>query len=92
MFQFYAGDLYEVYPRLKELYFAADPVEGNCEATHNGLQVWKDHINSFNVSIHYECSLQIHSQKISSFSVGLQLEIEGHPHAADLNFRLKGHD
>ena len=92
MFQFYAGDLYDVIPKIRDLYFASDPVDGECEATHNGLQIYKNHIESFNVSIHYECMLKILNQKIASFSIGLQLEIEGKAKARSVDFRLKSHD
>lgn len=92
MFQFFAGDLYEPIPKTRDLFFATDPVDGECEATHNGLQVWKSHIETFNVSIHYECTLKIHEQKVAGFSMGLQMEIEGNPHASHVNFRLRNHD
>lgn len=30
-FQFFAGDLYEVIPKLSETYYAAEPVMGSCK-------------------------------------------------------------
>ena len=32
-FQFFAGDLYEIFPKLTELYFASEPVMGSCKAS-----------------------------------------------------------
>lgn len=91
MFQFFAGDLYEIFPQLATKYFASEPITGNCKATYSGLKVWKSTHTTFNVSIHFDCELNIRREKFLDFGVGLQLEIEGNPSQNHLNFRLKGH-
>lgn len=40
MFQFYAGDLYEIFPDVATKYYASDIVTGNCKAGELGLTVW----------------------------------------------------
>lgn len=39
MFQFYAGDLYEVFSNVQNRYFAAEEASGNCKASSAGLKV-----------------------------------------------------
>lgn len=79
MFQFYAGDLYEVLSKIQDKFYASEPVTGNCAATDIGLKVWKAGFDTFNVSIHFDCELNIKRSKIITFAVGLQLEVEGLP-------------
>eukprot|EP00178_Gracilaria_changii_P002211 TRINITY_DN13302_c0_g1_i1.p1 TRINITY_DN13302_c0_g1~~TRINITY_DN13302_c0_g1_i1.p1 ORF type:complete len:162 (+),score=5.03 TRINITY_DN13302_c0_g1_i1:682-1167(+) len=55
MFQFFVGDLYEVFPKLHTQYYASEKVNGNCKATYSGLKVYKATHKTFNVSIHYDC-------------------------------------
>jgi hypothetical protein len=92
MFQFFAGDLYEIFPRLQTIYYASEEINGNCKATYTGLKVWKSDYDSFNVSIHFDCELNIRREKIVDFGVGLQLEIQGAPDQSHLNFKLRRHD
>lgn len=72
MFQFFAGDIYDIFPNLQTRFYASEPVTGNCKATFTGLKIWKANYDTFNVSIHFDCELNILRQKILDFSVGLQ--------------------
>jgi hypothetical protein len=91
MFQFYAGDLYEVLDKLQTRYFASEPVTGNCKATFTGLGVRKSGFDTFNVSIHFDCELNIQRSKILDFAVGLELEIELVPNVNTMDFKLRSH-
>ena len=55
MFQFFAGDLYEAIPQVQNKWYASEPVTGNCKATYNGLNVWKNTHDTFNVSFSFDC-------------------------------------
>jgi hypothetical protein len=79
MFQFFAGDLYEIFPLLQTKYYASEKIDGICRATYNGLAIKKGAHDSFNVSIDYDCELNVKKEKFVDFSVGLELEIEGRP-------------
>lgn len=92
MFQFFAGDLYEILPGLQGKYEASKPIDGNCKATYSGLKIWKAGDDTFNVSIHFDCQLSVAREKIIDFAVGLQLEIAGHPNVDTLDFRLRRHE
>ena len=71
MFQFYAGDLYEVLDKVQDRYFASEQVSGNCKATYTGLKLFKSSYDTFNVSIHFDCELNIKRNKNLDFAVGL---------------------
>lgn len=73
MFQFFAGDLYEIFPLLQTKYYASQEITGNCKPTYAGLKVWKSNFNTFNVSIHFDCELNVLKEKFVDFAVGLQL-------------------
>jgi hypothetical protein len=45
MFQFFAGDLYEVFPLLQKKYSASTPITGICKATTRGLKIQKNSDN-----------------------------------------------
>ena len=92
MFQFFVGDLYEIFPLLQTKFFASEKIGGNCKATYSGLKIFKATHKTFNVSIHYDCELNIRKEKFVDFSIGLTLEVEGHPGAQFQHFRLVGHD
>lgn len=92
MFQFYAGDLYEVLGKIQDKYYASQPASGNCKATYTGLKVWKANFDTFNVSIHFDCELNIKREKVMTFAVGLQLEVEGVPQQSTMDFKFRGHE
>jgi hypothetical protein len=39
MFQFFAGDLYEIFPLIQTKYYASEPVAGVCRAGFSGLKI-----------------------------------------------------
>jgi hypothetical protein len=92
MFQFYAGDLYEVLDKVQDKYFAAEPVSGNCKPTFAGLNVWKSGYDTFNVSIYFDCELSIQRTKLLDLGVGIELEVEGIPTATTLDFKFRRHE
>lgn len=55
MFQFYAGDLYELFPKVAELYIANTEVSGNCKANWTDIKLYKGGNDTFNVSISEQC-------------------------------------
>ena len=55
MFQFKAGDLYEVLPLVAKKYFAEQDVNGNCRALSDKLAVYQSYGAAFNVSITFFC-------------------------------------
>jgi hypothetical protein len=91
MFQFFAGDLYEVLDKVQDRYFASEPVTGNCKATYTGLKLWKSGFDTFNVSIHFDCELNIKRNKILDFGVGLDAEIEVVPKETTMDFKFRRH-
>lgn len=91
MFQFYAGDLYEVLGSVQDTYFANAKVTGNCKATYAGLKVWKSGFDTFNVTIHFDCDLNIERDRVTSFAVGLDAEIEALPYANTMDFKFRRH-
>lgn len=92
MFQFYAGDLYEVLDKVQDRFFASAPVAGNCKAEFVGLKVWKAGFDTFNVSIHFNCELSIERTKIMDFGVGLTCMIEAVPKESTMDFKFRGHE
>lgn len=74
MFQFYVGDLFEVFPKLLK-YYANTPVEGNCRASYIGLKVFMSGVHTFNVSIHFDCELSAKKEKFVDFGVGIEFEV-----------------
>lgn len=91
MFQFFAGDLYEVLPLVQSRFYASEIVTGNCKATYQGLKVVKANFDTFNVSIHFDCELNIIKQKILSFAVGLEAEVLGIARESSMDFRFRSH-
>jgi len=73
MFQFFVGDLYEIFPKLQNIYYANEKVDGNCKASYKKLDVFKSTHQTFNVSIYYDCELSARREKFVDFSVGLTL-------------------
>lgn len=59
MFQFYAGDLYEVFSNIQSKYYASNPVIGKCNGNPMNLNVKKNTDSRFNVTLRFDCDLQI---------------------------------
>ncbi len=73
MFQFFAGDLYEIFPLFATKFYANQEILGNCKATYSGLKVWQASFDTFNVSIHFDCELNILREKFLDFGINLNL-------------------
>ena len=61
--QFFAGDLYEVFPLTQSNFYANELVSGNCSANTLGFSILKHESDSFNVSFSFSCSLSIKTTK-----------------------------
>ena len=81
MFQFFVGDLYEVFPRLRSKYYASQAVTGNCRAMLKPLSIYKADWDAFNVSMGFKCELNINREKITDFQVHLVGEVDALPKA-----------
>ncbi len=55
MFQFYAGDLYEIFPKVAQTFVASTEVLGSCKANTTEIKVYKGSNNTFNASFHTQC-------------------------------------
>lgn len=55
MFQFYAGDLYEVFSNVQDRFFASEEATGDCKASNTGLKVEPGKEDHFNVSLNFNC-------------------------------------
>ena len=92
MFQFYAGDLYELFPKVAQTYIASTDVTGDCKADWQNTKLFKAVGNSsFNVTLSHKCQLFINRTKIVEFNVGTELEVEGRPTSDFIDFYLKAH-
>lgn len=91
MFQFAAGDLYEIFPQIASKYYASQEILGSCKASYLGLKVWKATYETFNVSIHFDCELNINRERFLNFGVGLTLEVVGIPDERNITFKLRSH-
>ncbi len=89
MFQFFAGDLYEVFPQTQTSFYANQIVAGKCQASLSGLGVTPNDNNSFNVSLNFDCNLMINAEKITDFSIALVLTVNGEAGSSYLNFRVR---
>lgn len=90
MFQFRAGDLYEMFPGIANKFYASQQVIGNCRATTQNLKVIKGGYDIINVTIHYDCELNIERQKFIDFAINLKVAVQGRPNFTNLNFRYHG--
>ena len=72
MFQFKAGDLYEVLPLVAKKYFAEQDVNGNCRALSEKLAVYQSGQGAFNVSIGFFCELNVYKEKVSEWEVRIE--------------------
>ena len=79
MFSFIAGDLYDIIPVLKTKFKKNEPVSGNCKVWDKDMEVQKSTSTTFYVTLLYNCSLKVKSEKVLEFKVLLRLEIESNP-------------
>jgi hypothetical protein len=73
MFQFFAGDLYELFPQVAEQFIASTEVVGNCKANASEIKIYKGGNDTFNVTTFTRCELSVAKTKIIEFSIGLEL-------------------
>lgn len=65
MFQFKAGDLYEIFPLLGSKYFADQEANGNCRPLSDRLAVYRSDRDAFNVTIGFFCELNVYKEKVA---------------------------
>jgi hypothetical protein len=90
MFQFYAGDLYDVIPALTKKFYPSDKISGSCIAIEQGFSLVRGGPTYLNVSINFNCSLGIGRSKFSDFTVNTLWMIEGRPSNKYIDFVVKG--
>ena len=54
--------------------------------------MWKAGFDTINVSLHFDCELNIQREKIIDFQIGLTLEVVGEPGESKMDFRLRRHE
>ena len=59
MFQFYAGDLYDIISGIQNKFYASEVVKGQCKGSASALEVMKNTGSTFNATLKYDCYLQI---------------------------------
>ncbi len=93
MFQFFAGDLYQLFPQVAQKFPAIAEVTGDCQANTDHLLVYKSDLgnDAFNVSIHNKCQLNVNRTKILDFEVGLEFAITGKAVFDHIDFVIKAH-
>ncbi len=64
MFQFFAGDLYDIFPKVAETFIASTEVAGDCIVKDNDIRLYKGATDTFNASLHSSCNLNIRGVKI----------------------------
>ena len=91
MFQFYAGDLYEVIPAVAQNFIATEEVTGTCKAEEKDLTITKKNHTVLNVNLNYDCELFISRSQVQSFKVkNMTFEVEGRAHSDHLKFHVVG--
>ena len=74
MFQFYAGDLYEVIPEVARKSLANDVVNGNCKAKSDETTIKRQSTQSLNVSINLDCELNTEGHgRVTDFELNVTL-------------------
>jgi hypothetical protein len=71
---------------------ASETVSGICKANLFGLKLKKSEDDSFNLTINFDCSINIQRTKLLDFSVGLEMEMVGIPSEFSLDFTLRNHE
>lgn len=69
MFQFYAGDLYDVIPNVASQFYANQEVKGICRALTTGLMFVKSTNTTVFVVIDYNCTLDIFNTRVAAFNI-----------------------
>ena len=69
MFQFFAGDLYEVIPRVAYNFLASDVITGKCTAEPTTLKIEKGTHETINVTMDYDCNLYAAGKQVAVFKI-----------------------
>lgn len=86
VFQFYAGDLYDVIPTLSKKFYPSDSISGSCNAIEQGFSLVRGGPTYLNVTINFNCTLGIGKSKINDFTVNTIWQIEGRPSNKYIDF------
>lgn len=89
VFQFYAGDLYDVIPSLSKKFYPSDKLSGSCGASDQGFSLVRGGPTYMNVTIMFNCTLGIGKSKIIDFVVTTLWQIEGQPSNKYIDFVVK---
>jgi hypothetical protein len=74
-FQFFAGDFYEVIPRVAQRFLASDPVTGSCKTSTRNMNIGKGGYDILQVNLTYNCELGINRDKVTEFQLNLTLHV-----------------
>ena len=78
MFQFYAGDLFEVIPQIAEFTLATEKINGLCKTRSDEINLVRGSINTLNVTFNLDCDINNEKRgKITGFQLNLTMEVEG---------------
>lgn len=88
VFQFFAGDLYEIIPALATKFYASEAIEGACTTFPTDVKATILASDSFAITLPYSCSLSIKTTKISSFDMDLTLYLQPVPQSTYLDFKV----
>lgn len=88
VFQFFAGDLYEIIPALTSKFYASEAIEGSCTTFPTDVKATIVESDSFSLTLPYSCSLNIKTTKISSFDLSLTLYLQAVPQSTYLDFKV----
>lgn len=88
VFQFYAGDLYDVIPVLTKKFYPSQKVSGNCNALEQGFNVTYGSPTYLNVTINFNCSLGVERTKIADFNINAVFMVAGKPKARYIDFEI----
>lgn len=91
MFQFFAGDLYEVIPRVAYNFLASDVITGKCTAEPTTLKIEKGTHETINVTMDYDCNLYAAGKQVAVFKIqNMTFQVEGKVKDDHLNFHVVG--
>lgn len=79
--------MYDVIPGLQKKFYPGQELNGNCKALQNGFSLIRGSIDTMNVTLKYNCTLNaVQAGKILDFSVDGLFVIRGHPQQRHLDF------
>ena len=81
LFHFFAGDLYDVIPQLKEKHTPIDPITGNCKASDEGLKIFGAQYSRLYVYYRYNCELFVKQDKFLQLVIDIRLQLRVVPNS-----------